>query len=513
MTETPDEDRARSFSRRRRQLVLLLCLIAAIRVFLFSAGFTLFNNVDEHCHFDLVWRYSRGRVPHGLEKISPESSRLLVLYGSWEFLTKPRDVAESWISHPLWAYQSYQIQQIYDRLMAFWTGLRNHEGVQPPLYYVLAGAWYRLGELLGLSEGQAVYWVRFLDVLILPCLVWFSYVFAGRLYPQKDFLRLSLPLVLAFLPQDLFYSINNGVLSPLLCGLAFYFALEIASGNRAGYLVYSLCGLCMGAAMLTAYTNAPILVVLAWSMMVRLRAAARIPSQHLSAGRLELRRQGLMLLVMLLPVGGWLAVNFRLTGHLTNAAEYMSAAGWRPKALGEMFQHPIFTPAGALLFWRELMSTYFRGEFSWGAVWLADKRADGFYWASSLVFLAAAANVIWRDRRMKLEGKEGSVGSVSMAYFAVSLLMLVSMSIRYDFGHWYYPSRHHPYFVSGRLIGGTMVPFFALYLIGLERILSIMRLRRAVMAFVLAIAALAFISEMAISIPVFRSMYNWFHLA
>jgi len=40
-----------------RSIVLALCVAAACRVFLFSAAFPYFNNVDEPAHFDLVMKY------------------------------------------------------------------------------------------------------------------------------------------------------------------------------------------------------------------------------------------------------------------------------------------------------------------------------------------------------------------------------------------------------------------------------------------------------------------------
>jgi hypothetical protein len=33
------------------------------RVFLFSAAFPFFNNVDEQAHFDTVYKYARGYLP------------------------------------------------------------------------------------------------------------------------------------------------------------------------------------------------------------------------------------------------------------------------------------------------------------------------------------------------------------------------------------------------------------------------------------------------------------------
>ena len=46
-----------------RSFVWLLCLLAAVHVFVFSAAFPFFTNVDEPAHFDLVINYSQGHIP------------------------------------------------------------------------------------------------------------------------------------------------------------------------------------------------------------------------------------------------------------------------------------------------------------------------------------------------------------------------------------------------------------------------------------------------------------------
>ena len=72
-----------------RKWILLLCLLAAIHVFIFSAAFPFFNNVDEQAHFDLVVKYSHGHIPRRLEPLSKESMQYIVVYGSPEFLWPP----------------------------------------------------------------------------------------------------------------------------------------------------------------------------------------------------------------------------------------------------------------------------------------------------------------------------------------------------------------------------------------------------------------------------------------
>ena len=69
-----------------RVLVLLLGCAAAVHVFIFSAAFPFFNNVDEQIHFDLAVKYSQGHVPRALERVSAEATPYVVIYGTREFL-------------------------------------------------------------------------------------------------------------------------------------------------------------------------------------------------------------------------------------------------------------------------------------------------------------------------------------------------------------------------------------------------------------------------------------------
>ena len=61
---TPDRKKIASGGEGR--IALILCVLAALRVFVFSAAFPFFTNVDEQSHVDLVSKYARGHVPAGL---------------------------------------------------------------------------------------------------------------------------------------------------------------------------------------------------------------------------------------------------------------------------------------------------------------------------------------------------------------------------------------------------------------------------------------------------------------
>ena len=75
--------------------VIALGLLAAVRVFSFSAAFPFFNNVDERRHLDVVIKYAEGQVPRGAELISPATLPYLSHYASPEFLSRPEEFEDS----------------------------------------------------------------------------------------------------------------------------------------------------------------------------------------------------------------------------------------------------------------------------------------------------------------------------------------------------------------------------------------------------------------------------------
>ena len=59
-------------------LILLLCVAAATRVFIFSAAFPFFSNVDEDLHFDLITQYSHGHFPRTFDRLKEETLSWIV---------------------------------------------------------------------------------------------------------------------------------------------------------------------------------------------------------------------------------------------------------------------------------------------------------------------------------------------------------------------------------------------------------------------------------------------------
>jgi hypothetical protein len=479
-------------SRGERRFVLLLALVSAARVFLFAAAFPLFNNVDEEPHFDLLTKYAQGKLPgEGLEPYSPVASRLIGLYRSREFLIAPEDDPPASPRVPRWKLPEPDRSQQVERIAAHWRGLRNHETQSPPLYYGVAGAWYDLGGWLGLRGGERVYWVRFLNVPLIALLVVLAHRFCARHLPGHDLVRLGVPWLIAFLPQDVEYSINSDVVSAPIAILLLDMVLTwIAKPQRSLPLAVGV-GLLSAAALLTKAPNA-VIVALALAVVLVARR-----------GALE---TALVVAAAAVPVALWTFRTAHLSGDPTGAAGKIQALGWTPKPLSSWLPHAIFTREGASYFFSELIRSSWRGELYWHGKRLVSAFADAFYLGSTAILsVAGGIALLLRGRR--------AAAVLCVAAPIASVLFLIALSMAFDFGACYYPSREHPFFTSGRLLSASLVPFLVAYVAGIEILLP-QRFRRIGGWMVLsAVAAIAIGSEVAISLGVFRSPFNWFHLA
>src|SRR5215831_18012514 len=200
--------------------VIGFCMFAAARVLFFSAAFPFFNNVDERRHFDLVIRYAEGHVPRGAELISPATLPYLSHYASPEFLSAPENFEGGYFG-PMWRHTAEEVAPTIARIEEIWGRTPNQESSQPPLYYVAAAAWFHVGQWFGIKGGSTLYWVRLLNTVLVAALVWLAYVAARLMFPKQAALRLGVPLLIAAVPQDAFYGIDNDVLSPICFGLVF----------------------------------------------------------------------------------------------------------------------------------------------------------------------------------------------------------------------------------------------------------------------------------------------------
>jgi hypothetical protein len=89
---------------------------------------------------------------------------------------------------------------------------------------------------------------------------------------------------------------------------------------------------------------------------------------------------------------------------------------------------------------------------------------------------------------------------------------LALISLIFDFHDFPYPSRSHPYFVSGRIMSGALLPFIFIYASALEIVAKCLR-KWIPPAVVLACLMLfVTVSEIHVRSVVFSSPYNFFAL-
>jgi hypothetical protein len=139
---------------------------------------------------------------------------------------------------------------------------------------------------------------------------------------------------------------------------------------------------------------------------------------------------------------------------------------WTRKPFSDWWSHPIFAPGGFWTFWLEWMADFWRGEFVWSGRRLASPAAAVFYWSSSTVLPGRSGISALRHFKNNAMMERALRFSLGCVLAAIAFLGLLSVS--FDFGKCLYPSPAYPYFTSGRLINGALIPFVLLYARGLD---------------------------------------------
>jgi hypothetical protein len=482
--------------RRDSWLIAALCLVAAARVWLFAAAFPFFNNVDEQAHFDLVHKYARGFVPRGIALFDAESADLCARYGSPEFVHPPAKFDGAFPPPPAWLADPAERESATASLAKNWLAQPNHESLSPPVYYAVIAGWHRLGRWLGLDDGRALYWIRFLNAPLIALLVALSFLACRQWFPQRPALAPCVAALLAFLPQDAFYALNSDIFAPVLGVAGLLGAVAWYRAERPGSWLGIAAGAAAAATFLVKVSNFAPALVLAALLAARVAQSARAGTLRAIA-----LPAAATALAAALPVLAWFWHNVAICGEITATSPKVASLGWTRKPIGAWLDHPLFSPAGVWTFVDELVPTLWRGEFLWHAERLAVPAIDRWYTFSTIALVALAAFAGWRER--------ASVGLALWLSVLASIASMALLSISFDYGESPYPTREHPYFVSGRLIIAALVPLLILFVLGAQLVL---RKPRLVVAFVCAQIALMVSSELWVCAPVFRSSYNWFGL-
>ncbi len=486
-----------SLELRERKILLFLGLIAVIHLYVFIGTFPFFNNVDEQSHLDLVVRYSQADIPRSLDPYSLEACHYIVIYGTSEYVsTKP-------VTEPPWTVPWQDIQgQMLGKELAY-RKAQNHEVSQPPLYYSVMSVWWRL---IGLhfQDGTRLYLLRLFNIIPVLALMLLGWRIAVRLFPDNWFIRVAVPAFIALMPQTTFYSLNNDVFSPLLFGAVFLSWLKFQDAEVPDPRQSFWLGLALAGTFLTKLSNLPLLVVMAvfigWKIYRLARAGKLLAAQP---------SLGILAATALLPMAAWMAWCKMRFGDLTGSAQKIQFLGWTGKPFAEWFHHPIFTPKGFWTFISENFSTLWQGEFLWRLKPLALPGVDRFYVFMTLVLLLVALIVLWKFRQT-LTSQQQSAAIFGFSCLVAMFAFFALLSVKYDFHDCFNPSRAHPYFTSGRLMLGMLIPFLLLLALGLDRLLDkVPGLKFPVLAIVLAFMAA---SEIMVDWRIFPNPYNWFHM-
>ena len=490
---------------RERELVAFLCLLAAIHVFIFSAAFPFFTNIDEPAHFDLVVKYSHGHVPRSLEPVSADSAVYLALFSSCAYFGTPDKFPDGKMPPPPWSQPIEKMRRDLAVNAAGWSAQKNYESPQPPLYYALAGSWWRVGQWCGLRSGGLLYWLRFLNVLLVAVLVWLGYLAARMIFPDERFLRLGVPALLAFLPQSAFYSIENDVMSALCFGAAFLLLLKFLNSEKPGVRLGAAAGLALAATYLTKIVNVPLIAVSL--LMLFLKIVNLMKAKQWRAAWPAFLTLGLCAGV---PAGLWMTWCKFNYGDLTGSTVAIQYWNTIAKPLGEWWHHPIFTLRGSWTFLSDLLSKFWQGEFKWHDQPMTFQSVGIIYALLSIGFvLLALANVCLAPAGVtSLQRQTLWFG---FGCLIASVVFWGGQSIIYDFTNCPNPTPQYPYFSTGRYLMGAVIPFLLLFVRGLDRALN--RFGDAAKFSALAAMILFMLAgEIATDWPAFSNEFNWYHI-
>jgi hypothetical protein len=509
---SPAESRIEAFVRvHAHRIILGLCVCAAIRILVFAAAFPLFNITDEASHFLAIRMFAEGHLPNKeLPPPDPEFAKTFILYFSPEYTYTQEYLDRNGPRIPLYQLspQSQDAafgEMFYTQKLRDWSQEPNFEAQSPPLYYIAAAGWYNLGAALGIRAWGLAYWIRFLNPIAYALLVWLSYRFVRKVYPERSFLYLAVPALIVVYPQDVFFGMNRDVLSAPLTAAALILMMKAADGKRTEYWSLLFGSFLVGLAFLVEVSNSVLygaLAVTLWFWMRRPEAARMRKTWVVSANALA---------AVVLP-SLWILRNYLVIGDFTASKAKMHALTWTAKPFANIFDHPLFTWNGLSYFLVQLTRSFWHGEYLWHGHWMRSPGVDWFYVFSSALMIVIFVVDFWLRRRA-VSPLQKLAGFQTLFLVFSSVLFLAAISLLFDFHDCIIPSRLHPFFVNGRIISGALLPFTLIYASGLEVVANCFRKWIPPAAVLLYVMLFITISEIVVRKQVFSSAYNFFALS
>jgi hypothetical protein len=493
------------------KLIIALSLYAALRILFFTLAFPLFNNIDEKLHFLTILMYAQGHLPgKELQQSGDEFARTFLPYWSPEFYSTREEMDRFGTNVPLsrlspqardaalkGGYYAWKLGEFRHRL--------NFEAQAAPVYYVVAAGWYHLGARLGIPEWSLAYWVRLLNPIAYGLLVWLSYKIVRRIYPERPFLCLAVPALIAVFPQDIFFGMNRDVISPPMWAAALLLMLDAVAGKKTPHRSLLLASFLVGLTFLVEISNCVLYGALAATLWIWLRRSRAKRNEKVWVVTVSVLAAGLLPSL-------WMLRNYLVLGDLTGSKAKMRNFGWTVKPLADMFHNPLFSWHGLSYFLVNLTRTFWRGEYEWHRVPMRSASADWFYVLSSVLMVLIFVSDYVR-RRGALPDVQRWACFQSLFLVASSILFMAAISLPFDYHDFFYPSRVHPYFVSGRIISGALLPFVLMYASGLELVTNRFRKYVPPVAVLACLMLFITISEIRVRSAVFSSPYNFFALS
>lgn len=475
--------------------IWLLCALGTLRVLAFSAAYPFQDYVDEGLHLDVVLTFAHVGLPGpGDDYFDKDAARFIATYGVGG-MNPPYQLPYAELPP---AERERAVAAEAARIASF----RNAETFAPPLYYALAALWYRIGEALGLRDLALLYWLRFLSAPLYGAAMWLGLRICTEFHPERPALALAAGLILAALPQDILYTINSDVFSPLAVALALYLLMRWMRAPRPSLALAACAGAAASLAMLGKYSNVGALAIVPVSLLV----ARRRPT---------VAEVATLLLCTAVPLGAWMLRCQIVFGDWTALADKYAQIRWTVLPLSESLKHPIFGPLGLLEFLTRLCLTFWRGEIIYDNFVQRLPAADAFYLVVSALGVIGTAGWLLRPSPAARGERRNAV--IYLTALASQVVFLGLISTRFDYGNFFFPSRGFPYFAAGRLLTGVIVPFAILLAGGLIELLAFTGRRNAVVVAAALIALVCLASEIylcciAPSANVFASPHNFYRL-
>jgi hypothetical protein len=485
---------------RAQIVVALFCVAASLKILFFSVSLPFFP-LDEELHFDAIYKFANGyHKSRDLPGFDHNTAEIIERYHSPQFLRVP-DPGRPFVPLAFWCHPSdeHLPPELQSRTEA-WLQLKNIEINAPPVYYELEAAWYKLGRLMGYSGLFLLYWLRALNAVGYGFFVLFSWMFIRECYPENSYLQLAVPVFLLVFPQDCFlFLIPNALCATFMAAALVLFARLRKNPDRSLFF-YLLAGALAPITALLGFGNFLVSVPLLLIAFLILK-----DSRGQGTRTALILKTASMLAAAALPIVTWLTHNYLVLGNWSGSKSKQEFLTWSVKPFSEWLHHPLFTPSGFAYFVSTLSRNFWRGEVYWAAAprtaWI-----DPIYLGLSLILCGIYfVHVI---RRRSLNRTQSFADFASISLLIASVLFLAFISLPFDFGRCFYPSRAHPYFVSGRLIIGALLPFLIAFLGGLQLLCARISKRLNPLYVAISLAAGIFVTETVLFIPILSSRFN-----